>query len=228
MEAALQAEYRAARDAERTGDSFRVWRAGALTQAAVAWLLGCVFVRFVEDNGLVDAALIAGPGERNARSADRQTLYFRARPTDSDRDYLLDVFAEVARLPGMAAALRSRAQPGMAPRYLRRRRPRSGGVLASGGSGFGRAPPRLHRFGLGHPLPRRPVPGPLRRGEEALCPVANTGARRGVHPGPHPHSRPGRIRPPRHPPHRSRLRLRSLPAGRVCAVAARMVQPGTR
>ena len=102
MEAALQAEYRAARDAERTGDSFRVWRAGALTQAAVAWLLGCVFVRFVEDNGLVDAALIAGPGERNARSADRQTLYFRARPTDSDRDYLLDVFAEVARLPGMA------------------------------------------------------------------------------------------------------------------------------
>ena len=102
MESALQAEYRTARDAERTGDTFRVWRAGALTQAAVAWLLGCVFVRFSEDNGLVDAALIAGLGERNARAADRQTLYFRARPTDSDREYLLDVFGEVARLPGMA------------------------------------------------------------------------------------------------------------------------------
>ena len=102
MKSALESEYRAARDAERTGDTFQVWRAGALTQAAVAWLLGCVFVRFVEDNGLVDAALIAGPGERNARAADRQTLYFRSRPTDTDRDYLLDVFAEVARLPGMA------------------------------------------------------------------------------------------------------------------------------
>ena len=101
MKSALEAEYRAARDAERTGDTLQVWCAGALTQAAVAWLLGCVFVRFVEDNGLVDAALIAGPGERNARAADRQTLYFHDRPTDTDRDYLLDVFAEVARLPGM-------------------------------------------------------------------------------------------------------------------------------
>ena len=101
MTSILQEEYRTARDAERTGDTFLIWRAGALSQAAVAWLLGCVFVRFAEDNGLVDAALIAGPVERNARAEDRQTLYFRARPTDSDRDYLLDVFAEVARLPGI-------------------------------------------------------------------------------------------------------------------------------
>ena len=101
MTSILQEEYRAARDAERTGDTFLIWRTGALSQSAVAWLLGCVFVRFAEDNGLVDAALIAGPGERNARAEDRQTLYFRARPTDSDRDYLLDVFAEVARLPGI-------------------------------------------------------------------------------------------------------------------------------
>ena len=101
MTSILQEEYRAARDAERTGDTFLIWRTGALSQAAVAWLLGCVFVRFAEDNGLVDVALIAGPGERNARAEDRQTLYFRARPTDSDRDYLLDVFAEAARLPGI-------------------------------------------------------------------------------------------------------------------------------
>ena len=101
MAATLEAEYRAAREAERTGDTLRVWRGGALTQAAVAWLLGCVFVRFAEDNALIETALIAGPGERNARAADRQTLYFRAHPTDSDRDYLIDVFAEVESLPGM-------------------------------------------------------------------------------------------------------------------------------
>ena len=102
MAAALEEEYRAAQEAGRTGDTFRVWRDGALTQAAVAWLLGCVFVRFAEDNDLIESPLIAGPGERNASAADRQTLYFRAHPIDSDRDYLLDVFAEAGSLPGMA------------------------------------------------------------------------------------------------------------------------------
>ena len=97
MKFALEAEYRTAREAERIGESFNAWRGGVLTQAAVAWLLGCVFVRFAEDNGLVDEALLAGPGERNMRAADRQTLYFRAHPTDSDRDYLLEVFGAVSK-----------------------------------------------------------------------------------------------------------------------------------
>ena len=81
MKFALEAEYRAAREAERIGESFNAWRGGVLTQAAVAWLLGCVFVRFAEDNGLVDEALLAGPGERNVRAADRQTLLL-PRPSD--------------------------------------------------------------------------------------------------------------------------------------------------
>ena len=102
MVEALDAEYRGAREAGRTGETFSQWRASALTQAGVAWLLGCVFVRFVEDNELIDAPLIAGPHERNAAAAERQTAYFRERPTESDRDYLLDVFAEVERLPAMA------------------------------------------------------------------------------------------------------------------------------
>ena len=102
MAAALEEEYRTAQEAGRTGDTFRVWRGGALVQAAVAWLLGCVFVRFAEDNGLIESPLIAGPGERNASAADRQTLYFRAHPIDSDRDYLRDVFTEAGSLPGMA------------------------------------------------------------------------------------------------------------------------------
>jgi len=56
----LQREYRAAREAGRTGESFEMWRDGTLTQAAAAWLLGCVFVRFLEDNGLVEEALLSG------------------------------------------------------------------------------------------------------------------------------------------------------------------------
>ena len=55
---------RAAREARRAGESFEMWRDGTLTQAATAWLLGCVFVRFLEDNGLVEEALLSGPQER--------------------------------------------------------------------------------------------------------------------------------------------------------------------
>ena len=102
MAAALDAEYRAARAAERTAATFRVWRAGELTQAAVAWLLAGVFVRFIEDNGLIDEPLIGGPNGGNEQAAQRQTRYFRTDPTATDRDYLLDGFAAVARLPALA------------------------------------------------------------------------------------------------------------------------------
>jgi len=44
--------------AERTAMSFDEWLDGELTQAAVAWVLACVFVRFLEDNELIDAPLI--------------------------------------------------------------------------------------------------------------------------------------------------------------------------
>ena len=102
MAAALQAEYQAARAAERTAATFRVWRAGELTQAAVAWLLGAVFVRFIEDNGLIDEPLIGGPHRAIEQASDRQLRYFRSHPTATDRDYLLHGFAAVARLPALA------------------------------------------------------------------------------------------------------------------------------
>ena len=102
MAAALQAEYQAARAAERTAATFRVWRTGELTQAAVAWLLGAVFVRFIEDNGLIDEPLIGGPNRAIEQASDRQLRYFRTHPTATDRDYLLHGFAAVARLPALA------------------------------------------------------------------------------------------------------------------------------
>ncbi len=102
MGAALDAEYQAAREAERTAATFGVWRAGELTQAAVAWLLGCVFVRFIEDNRLIDEPLISGPHPRDRDAADSQTFYFRDHPTATYRDYLLHCFSSVARLPALA------------------------------------------------------------------------------------------------------------------------------
>ena len=98
----LRVEYHAARDAGRTGAAYEAWREEVLTQAAAAWVLGSVFVRFMEDNTLVDGPLISGPGERRGRAADRQTLYFQSHPTDTDRDYLYDVFRTVGCLPAVA------------------------------------------------------------------------------------------------------------------------------
>ena len=107
----LQREYQAAREAGRTGEAFEVWREGMLTQAAVAWLLGCVFVRFMEDNGLVDEPLLSGSHERRQQAAERQMHYFRQRPTDSDRDYLYDVFRTVAQLPAVTTLLDTQHHP---------------------------------------------------------------------------------------------------------------------
>ena len=83
----------------RTALPYTAWRDDYLTQVALAWILGCVFVRFLEDNGLVDPPRLSGPGERRGRALDEHTLYFQPRPKDSDRDYLLHVFRSVAGLP---------------------------------------------------------------------------------------------------------------------------------
>jgi len=99
IDKALRAEYSAAKEAERTADSFEEWRADYITQIAAAWVLTCVFARFLEDNCLVDPPKLSGPGERLRRARDEHELYFRAHPTHTDREYLLDVFDGLARLP---------------------------------------------------------------------------------------------------------------------------------
>src|SRR5689334_7339234 len=60
----LEREHEKAVAAERTAMSLQEWEEGEITQAAVAWVLGCVFVRFLEDNHIVDQALLSGPGDR--------------------------------------------------------------------------------------------------------------------------------------------------------------------
>jgi hypothetical protein len=107
---AVEAEYRRAREAGRTGQTLEEWRADAVTQQAVAWVLSCVFVRFLEDNRLLDPPLISGPvpeaGEKGenrlARARDEHELFFQRHPGSefTDREYLLAVFDELADRPG--------------------------------------------------------------------------------------------------------------------------------
>lgn len=103
LKAGLQAEWQAARDAERTAETFESWAEQVITQAGVHWLLSCVFLRFIEDNELVERPWLGGTPEsdRLALARDRHEAYFREKPLESDRDYLLACFREAGALPGL-------------------------------------------------------------------------------------------------------------------------------
>ena len=103
LRAQLQAEWQAARDAERTAETFESWAEQVITQAGVHWLLSCVFLRFIEDNELVDRPWISGTPQsgRLALARDRHDAYFREHPHQNDRDYLIACFQEAGVLPGL-------------------------------------------------------------------------------------------------------------------------------
>ena len=86
---AWQQEHQAAVDRERTAMSWQEWRDDRVTQAAVAWVLTTVFVRFCEDNRLLKPVWIAGPAERRQESLDAELAYFRTNPEHTDREWLL-------------------------------------------------------------------------------------------------------------------------------------------
>ncbi len=98
----LTVDWRAASDAGRTAEALETWAEAQFTQSAVAWVLACVFVRFCEDNDLLDAPLIAGTDSRGQSAVARQDAFYLEHPTDSDNDYLRDVFAAAGRLPGLS------------------------------------------------------------------------------------------------------------------------------
>ena len=96
----LNAEYAGAKDAHRVGASFESWLEDVLDQAAVAWVLGCVFVRFCEDNGLVEKLWIGGP-ESHApveRAVQNRQAYLIANPRHNDRHWLRSAFEYLAGL----------------------------------------------------------------------------------------------------------------------------------
>jgi hypothetical protein len=107
LKQALEARHKAAAEAGRTSPgAWLAFRDEAVTQAAVHWLLGCVFVRFLEDNDLVDEVWISGPKadgrDRLNEALDRRSIWYQQNPHGNDAGYLLDVFARTAKLPGMA------------------------------------------------------------------------------------------------------------------------------
>ncbi|MCG3039481.1 BREX-2 system adenine-specific DNA-methyltransferase PglX [Streptomyces sp. S1A] len=83
--ARLRAEYDQARKLGRTAATWTSWLDERVTQVAVAWVLGTVFVRFCEDNHLIPEPYLTGP------DADRRELaearYDHYVETDADPTY---------------------------------------------------------------------------------------------------------------------------------------------
>ncbi len=92
----------------RTALSFAAWREDRIVQAAVAWALSTVFVRFCEDNNLVELPWIAGPGDRLDLAVERAEQRARSHPDQTDRDWLEVAFEGLSSSP-VAAGLFDRA-----------------------------------------------------------------------------------------------------------------------
>ncbi|TAF23827.1 MAG: BREX-2 system adenine-specific DNA-methyltransferase PglX [Verrucomicrobia bacterium] len=108
LDARLKEQYQQAKAAKRTAFSYPVWRDGELTQSAVGWVLSCVFVRFLEDNGLLERTYLSGIGENRDLADETRAAWFRENRAASDNDYLAHAIGEVGKLPGMADLMDAR------------------------------------------------------------------------------------------------------------------------
>ncbi|GAA1843342.1 BREX-2 system adenine-specific DNA-methyltransferase PglX [Asanoa iriomotensis] len=93
----LHREYEGARTARRLGRTFESYLEDVLDQAAVAWVLCCVFVRFCEDNRLVVPVWLGGPDDRApiGRGVQERQRYLIDNPTHNDRHFLRSAFSHL-------------------------------------------------------------------------------------------------------------------------------------
>ncbi len=92
----LRSAYDSAFERGRTAQSWSTWRDDEIAQAAVAWVLATVFLRFCEDNDLLGAQWIAGPGDRLALAVDAEMAFYAADPTRDARAWLREGFGALA------------------------------------------------------------------------------------------------------------------------------------
>jgi hypothetical protein len=108
----LRAEYDQAFQSQRTAATWTVWRDERVTQAAAAWVLGTVFVRFCEDNHLLATPYLAGPtAERMTLAEEAQEQFIREHPSETDRGWLLAAFGAIAEVPAGAFLFSERHNP---------------------------------------------------------------------------------------------------------------------
>ncbi|MFF3561388.1 BREX-2 system adenine-specific DNA-methyltransferase PglX [Streptomyces sp. NPDC002574] len=94
--AKLKSEYDQARKLGRTAATWNSWLDERVTQVAVAWVLGTVFVRFCEDNLLIPEPYLTGAeGDRRELSEARYDAYVETDADPTYRGWLEKAFEEL-------------------------------------------------------------------------------------------------------------------------------------
>lgn len=92
----LRGEYEQARKLGRTAATWNAWLGERITQVAVAWVLGTVFVRFSEDNRLIAEPYITSPDVAGRETAQARYDEYLEKDTDPTyRGWLETAFAEL-------------------------------------------------------------------------------------------------------------------------------------
>jgi len=110
LRANLKADHGRATAVRRTGATWSSWLDEQVTLSAVAWVLGTVFVRWCEDNGLVEPRL-SGPGERLRDAQDTQQAFVSAHPLSTSTDWLREAFGVLAASDAGAMLFDTRHNP---------------------------------------------------------------------------------------------------------------------
>ncbi|TDP30804.1 BREX-2 system adenine-specific DNA-methyltransferase PglX [Nocardia ignorata] len=96
VKARLHDEWAHARKLNRTAATETSWLDERITQVAVAWVLGTVFVRFCEDNELIPEPYLTGPtDDRRELAHARYDAYVETDPDPTYRGWLMRAFAEL-------------------------------------------------------------------------------------------------------------------------------------
>ncbi|MFC8100271.1 BREX-2 system adenine-specific DNA-methyltransferase PglX [Streptomyces sp. NPDC057363] len=94
--ARLRGEYEQAKKLGRTAATWNSWLGERVTQVAVAWVLGTVFVRFSEDNRLIAEPYITAPDVAGRELAQARYDEYTAKDADPTyRGWLETAFAEL-------------------------------------------------------------------------------------------------------------------------------------
>ncbi|MFI0483117.1 BREX-2 system adenine-specific DNA-methyltransferase PglX [Actinomadura sp. 9N215] len=103
----LHLEWTTAVRRNRTAAQYPSWLEDQITQSAVAWVLNTVFLRFCEDNHLIDDVFLSGRGERLDLARERQQLYFEQpdNASKTDREWIEEGLATMAKASPVAARL---------------------------------------------------------------------------------------------------------------------------
>ncbi|WP_329094367.1 BREX-2 system adenine-specific DNA-methyltransferase PglX [Actinomadura citrea] len=103
----LRAEWDKAVRRSRTAATYETWLEDQITQSAVAWVLSTVFLRFCEDNRLIDDVFLSGRGERLDLAKEKQQHFFEQpeHASETDREWIIQGLDALAKASPVAAGL---------------------------------------------------------------------------------------------------------------------------